>query len=576
MLSPDDLSLLPNAAVAHMVELEEKLIAEMARRIANDVNVEESIQQLYSMGVNMRDIEREIIKYSDLTAKEVRSTLRKGTEKAMKNDNYLYELAGKDAPGVNHSLMRRFIDQAMKQTDDTFSNLSRTAGFGNSKTFDTVGNFYAKVVDQAIIELNSGFFSHDEVIKHAVDKLAESGLKTVHYDTGRTYSVEAATRMNVLTGMNQITGLISEFNADIMGQDLMEISAHADSRPSHALWQGSVVSRSGQRGYLSPSDIGHGDVDGFQGANCRHSWFPYFEGISNPAASPSEFLEFEYDGKVYDAYEASQKQRSMERQIRMLKRKEIAYKSAGLTKDAENVRMRLRKAQSNYRRFSAAGRLNTKDARLRVALFKEKDTTPKKFSTEKYKNLNSAKMRELGNSLRRSLAGDVSYHLDQYVGSYISYDINDMLRSGEYDRLISEGNFDDDTVRIINSISNLISRNTIDEDAILYRFSERDELDAILKQAGIKNTNLSVEELNEKATGIQYRNKSFVSTSYDRDMNIFDEREVMFEIYTDKGTNAFVTDNHLESEVLLNKNSDFEIMGFLSKNDYLIVQLKKL
>ena len=69
-----------------------------------------------------------------------------------------------------------------------------------------------------------------------------------------------------------MTGEIFLANARDMDQDIMEISAHAGARPSHAEWQGQIVSLSGDNTkYLSLDDIGYGDVDGFLGANCRHN-----------------------------------------------------------------------------------------------------------------------------------------------------------------------------------------------------------------------------------------------------------------------------------------------------------------
>ena len=74
--------------------------------------------------------------------------------------------------------------------------------------------------------------------------------------------------MLVRTILNQMTGEISLANAKDMEQDLMEISAHAGARPSHAEWQGQIVSLSDDNTkYLSLDDKGYGDVTGFLGAN---------------------------------------------------------------------------------------------------------------------------------------------------------------------------------------------------------------------------------------------------------------------------------------------------------------------
>ncbi len=151
-----------------------------------------------------------------------------------------------------------------------------------------------------------------------------------------------------MAGISQITGYMSLANAEMMGQDLMEITAHMGARPSHAEWQGQIVSLSGRRGYLSLSDIGYGTVEGFKGVNCRHDWYPFFEGISEPAYTKKQLRNidpppFEYEGRLYTAYEASQKQRQIERAIRKTKRELTAYQAAGLEDDFVAASIKLRR-----------------------------------------------------------------------------------------------------------------------------------------------------------------------------------------------------------------------------------------
>ena len=101
--------------------------------------------------------------------------------------------------------------------------------------------------------------------------------------------------------------------AEEMGWDLMELSAHSGARPEHAVWQGKIVSRSGQKGYLSLADIGYGEVTGFQGANCRHTWFPYYKG-SSLSYTNKELVNLNneyvtYNNEKISKYDATQIQR---------------------------------------------------------------------------------------------------------------------------------------------------------------------------------------------------------------------------------------------------------------------------
>ena len=142
-----------------------------------------------------------------------------------------------------------------------------------------------------------------------------------------------------MTGIGQTTGQICLANARELGCDLMEITAHAGARPSHSYWQGQVVSLSGRKGYLSLSDIGYGSGDGFKGWNCRHDWYPYFEGSTRmydeEKLKQMDAKSIEYpDGSMHTLYEAEQKQRAYERKIRESKRILAAYDEC--IKNAEN------------------------------------------------------------------------------------------------------------------------------------------------------------------------------------------------------------------------------------------------
>ena len=124
--------------------------------------------------------------------------------------------------------------------------------------------------------------------------------------------------------------------ADEVGCDLVAVSAHAGARPSHALWQGKVYSRSGNHKKYPDfvSSTGYGSVTGLCGANCRHTFYPFYEGISVNAYTQKELDEMnrkkvEYNGQLLTEYEASQIQRKIERNIRHFKREKQAFEAVG-------------------------------------------------------------------------------------------------------------------------------------------------------------------------------------------------------------------------------------------------------
>ena len=97
------------------------------------------------------------------------------------------------------------------------------------------------MLDRAWLQVSTGGFDANTAIRNAIKELTRQGLTTVDYASGRTMSVEAAVRMNVVTGVNQTALRLQDTLADEMDSDLVETTAHSGARPSHARWQGQGV-----------------------------------------------------------------------------------------------------------------------------------------------------------------------------------------------------------------------------------------------------------------------------------------------------------------------------------------------
>ena len=76
--------------------------------------------------------------------------------------------------------------------------------------------------------------------------------------------------------------------------------------------------------------------------------------------------KFTFEGKEYDGYSASQKQRQIERTVRKLTREQTAYKSAGMTEEEQAVTARIRRLNAEYKAFSEAAGLPMQRERMRV------------------------------------------------------------------------------------------------------------------------------------------------------------------------------------------------------------------
>lgn len=376
MLTPEYMEKAPQRLVKIFTELEEQIISDISKSIAKNLKLtqdtEYQLKIMQEMGYDLKQIEKEIAKVSKVSQKEIETLLRNSSELSYNDDRKRYKEGGKNLPPLdNNPKMVDFIEGVITKTKGDLSNITQTMGFVEGKNFKTINNFYKDTLDYAVFQTGSGAYSYQDALYQAVKKLGDSGIRKVDYKSGRAYHIESAVRMNVLTSLNQITGYMSLANADMMGQDLMEITAHIGARPDHSLWQGRIVSRSGKSDYLSLDDIGYGEVDGFQGVNCRHGWFPFLEGISTPAYTEKQLEDLEgeiivFDGKEYTAYEASQRQRQLERAMRHTQRNLIAFENAGLEDKALSTKIKLKGQQDLYREFSKTAGIRPKFERTNI------------------------------------------------------------------------------------------------------------------------------------------------------------------------------------------------------------------
>ena len=251
----------PEELTEIFLELEESIIEDIARRISENLRLTETADYqllvLAEMGYDLSEVEKAIAETSNLTEKQLEALIRKGSEFSYNDDRKRYRAAGKLLPALdNNPKMIDFIEAVIVRSKRDLSNLTNTMGFVENRSFKTINNFYRDALNNALFQVESGAFSYQDILYRTAKKLGDSGIRTIDYASGRAYHIESAVRMNVLTSLSQITGHMSEANADAMNQDLMEITAHMGARPSHADWQGQIVSRSGRSGYLTLEDIG--------------------------------------------------------------------------------------------------------------------------------------------------------------------------------------------------------------------------------------------------------------------------------------------------------------------------------
>lgn len=356
MLPPRYLDGLSDEIIEIYSQLESDILQDMARRIARVGKITDATkwqaQMLVEAGGLKKNISRILAKYDKAIVKQIKDTFTEALETSTKNDNRIFKAAtGRAVSAPNAQQMLSTIQKC-------HSDLSRLT----LTTAATTQTQFVREANRVYMNVQSGAFDYDTAIKDAADELAKRGITTVQYENGRpvTRTIESAVRMNILTSINQTAANQTLNNCEELDCDLVETSAHIGARPEHEDWQGQIFSRSGNNKKYRPFSVCElGSVTGICGINCKHSFYPYFEGMENhytekelDEMSDEKVIYTDDDGneRTLTRYEGEQKLRGIERNIRHWKRQALTEEAAGV--DNTRARQKLGEWQEAARDFT--------------------------------------------------------------------------------------------------------------------------------------------------------------------------------------------------------------------------------
>ena len=188
---------------------------------------------------------------------------------------------------------------------------------------------YAEL-DRATLAIASNAVPKQKAIADAVKALATT-------DTVVTFPTAAGVRqMNlytaVRTAVQTTTSRWAMRGVDTrlkeLGFEYVEVSAHGDARPDHAVWQGQVYQYPDELQEMTGYEVSD---DGLGSRNCRHFFTGYIPGFNEPA-----FDDVEYDPALY---EETQNLRRAEAKIRDYKTRKSVTEAA-LNADPTNEYLR--------------------------------------------------------------------------------------------------------------------------------------------------------------------------------------------------------------------------------------------
>lgn len=371
-LSQDDILSLPAPLVQSFRQMEHDAVGKISKHIGDvgkitvtDLN---RVNELQRIGYNVSEIQRDIATTIGKSEQEIYNIFSDAAKEEYTKYRKEYDFSGAQyVPFAENKRLQELVEQISTATYGTFVNISRTTTIGlvgADGKLRPISETYQRSIDYAIMQVRTGQVDFHTAMRGTIKEMASNGLSYVEYETGYTRRLDSTVRMNLLGGMAQLSHAQAEMIGREFGADGMEISFHNGYRPTHDFG-----------GQQFPMDEYRMDIlPKMEEPNCYHRSFPIIIGVSTPTYSKVELekliaqneKEREFEGKMYDSYDAQQKQRRYETAIREQKDLINTFEESGDEKGLQRAQIRLRQLNASYKDFSKAMEISTQPKRVTV------------------------------------------------------------------------------------------------------------------------------------------------------------------------------------------------------------------
>lgn len=382
LLNENWIEALPDKVADNLIKQNAEVIEVICKRLKNigdlrPTEIHKLANSLAFAGADLKTIYKIIGKYTELNKKEINIIFDKAAHEndAFAEQYYTFRgLAPKST--ANDEYLKNLVRAIKETTLEKYENLSDTYAFkfAGRKPL-TLRHVYTQAVDKAIYQVLSGSVDYNTAIRSTVRDLADSGLRTVDFESGVSRRVDSAARMNILDGVRELSQKMLLYNGESYGSDGVELSAHALSAPDHVNVQGRQFSNeefSKMQNGEDCEDVNGNDYAGFDRPigqwNCKHFEFPIVIGASEPAHSDSELEALKNNS--LKKYSLTQEMRKRERNIRKLKDRRMAFSAAGNELDAKRTQRDLNAALKDYTKFCRDNGFEPKYGRTNVDGYK--------------------------------------------------------------------------------------------------------------------------------------------------------------------------------------------------------------
>lgn len=368
MLTPEYLQEVTKELEEYFYDLETEILKDIAERVRLNNNSITStatyqLSQLKALGASNQKVTEYISKALKISKKKASEIISSSVYASIENDNVIFKEAYDKGLITSFSYdkenFKNLITEGLIATSNDLTNICNT-------TLKTSQEKLTGALNNVYLQVSSGAFTMDQAVDNVVTQLSKEGLGVIEYKIGIRRQLDTAVRTAVRSSINKTACKAQEQNLDDFECNLVEVTSHLGARPEHALWQGKIYWRlykyKDYSNFIEATHYGQGD--GLGGWNCRHSFYPFFEGISEKT------FEHYKSKENNELYELQQQQRYNERKIREWKRRRDVKKAAGLDITKESQKLKYWNSRNNQ--------LIKSDARLKHNYGREKVYLSKK------------------------------------------------------------------------------------------------------------------------------------------------------------------------------------------------------
>ena len=420
---------------------------------------------------------------------------------------------------------------------------------------------YRRIIFQSQVAASSGALTYEKAVDMATSDFLKKGINCITYSNGAVHNIVSYADMAVRTASKRAYLMGEGQKRQEWGVSTVILNKRFNACPLCMPFEGKVLIDDVWSGGSSKDGpyplMSSAMAAGLYHPNCKDKHSTYFEGVSSKPES-----------RYYEEKPVIKERQLIENKLNHAKRQAKSYnRLAKNSLDAEN--------QETYRARATEWRDKAKGYREELKSFEESHglelENVEKYAKEEYNYLEedySEALKKFG-KINKSQVEKIYANSTRdtgYIATGNSFDINRAFRNKE-PNLLRE-------VDLITSktLDEVIKSNKTPYNIKGFRKVNLDWVSNFIKNADIPKTYDSIQDVSDALNSIighKYEELGYSSISVNPNMNVFSNRRVQLDIEIPKGSNAYLTMNVQESELIMGRGTIFELKeSSVIKDDY--------